>query len=252
MAQTVAEILVDQMVEVGIRKVYGIVGDSANPIVDALRRHESRHRVRPRPQRGGGGLRRRRGRPDLGPPDRRARLVRPGQPAPAQRALRLPAQRGAGLRHRDAHPEHGDRQRLLPGDQPRGHLLRLHQLLRPAVRPRRRCRGSPSSPCRPRSSSAGSGMVILPGDVAAQKVEHPMLRHPVLTDRPVSRPTEAALDKAVELVSQAKKIAIHGGEGTRRGARRGAGRSRASCRPRCRSPTAARTCSRPTTRRRSG
>ena len=41
MAQTVAEILVDQMVEVGIRKVYGIVGDSANPIVDALRRHES-------------------------------------------------------------------------------------------------------------------------------------------------------------------------------------------------------------------
>ena len=41
MAQTVAEILVDQMMEVGIRKVYGIVGDSANPIVDALRRHES-------------------------------------------------------------------------------------------------------------------------------------------------------------------------------------------------------------------
>ena len=41
MAKTVAEILVDQMVEVGIRKVYGIVGDSANPIVDALRRHTS-------------------------------------------------------------------------------------------------------------------------------------------------------------------------------------------------------------------
>ncbi len=41
MAQTVAEILIDQMVEAGIRKVYGIVGDSANPIVDALRRHEA-------------------------------------------------------------------------------------------------------------------------------------------------------------------------------------------------------------------
>src|ERR1043165_5575783 len=39
MAQTVAEVLVDQMVEAGIRNVYGIVGDSANPIVDALRRH---------------------------------------------------------------------------------------------------------------------------------------------------------------------------------------------------------------------
>ena len=42
MAQTVAEILIDQMVEAGIRKVYGIVGDSANPIVDALRRHAQR------------------------------------------------------------------------------------------------------------------------------------------------------------------------------------------------------------------
>ena len=40
MSKTVAEILVDQMVEAGIKKVYGIVGDSANPIVDALRRHE--------------------------------------------------------------------------------------------------------------------------------------------------------------------------------------------------------------------
>ena len=38
-AQTVAEMLVDQMVEAGIRNVYGIVGDSANPIVDAMRRH---------------------------------------------------------------------------------------------------------------------------------------------------------------------------------------------------------------------
>ena len=41
MGTTVAEQLVDQMVEAGIRKVYGIVGDSANPIVDALRRHEA-------------------------------------------------------------------------------------------------------------------------------------------------------------------------------------------------------------------
>ena len=61
----------------------------------------------------------------------------------------------------------------------------------------------------------GVGMVILPGDVAAQKVDHPMLRHPILTDRPVIRPTDDALDRAVELVARAKKIAIHGGEGTR-------------------------------------
>ena len=38
MAQTVAEVLVEQMIEAGIRKVYGIVGDSLNPVTDALRR----------------------------------------------------------------------------------------------------------------------------------------------------------------------------------------------------------------------
>ena len=112
------------------------------------------HRVRPRAQRGGRGLRGRGRRAGLGPADRRARLVRTREPAPGQRALRLPAQRGAGVRHRDAHPEHRDRQRLLPGDQPRGDLLRLHQLLRPDVHARVRCRASPSWPCRQRSSSA--------------------------------------------------------------------------------------------------
>ena len=97
----------------------------------------------------------------------------------------------------------------------------------------------------------GVGMIILPGDVAAQKVDHPMLPHPILTDRPVMRPTEAALDKAVELVSRAEKIAIHGGEGTR-DAREEVLRLSRPCTPRCRTPTAARTCSRPTTRPPSG
>lgn len=58
-------------------------------------------------------------------------------------------------------------------------------------------------------------MVILPGDVAAQTVDHPMLPHPILTDRPVSRPTDEALDQAADLVAKAKKVVIHGGEGTR-------------------------------------
>ena len=59
-------------------------------------------------------------------------------------------------------------------------------------------------------------MVILPGDVAAAKVEQPMLKH---ADRrpsgPSIRPTEAALDRAAELVGGAEKIVIYGGEGTR-------------------------------------
>jgi pyruvate dehydrogenase (quinone) len=37
-ARTIADQLVDQLVDAGIRHVYGIVGDSLNPIVDAVRR----------------------------------------------------------------------------------------------------------------------------------------------------------------------------------------------------------------------
>jgi len=38
MASTVSEHLVDQLVAVGVQRIYGIVGDSLNPIVDAVRR----------------------------------------------------------------------------------------------------------------------------------------------------------------------------------------------------------------------
>ena len=38
MAQTIADQLVSQLVEAGVRRIYGIVGDSLNPVVDAVRR----------------------------------------------------------------------------------------------------------------------------------------------------------------------------------------------------------------------
>src|SRR5690348_13157776 len=41
MGTTVAEQLVEIMVRAGLRTVYGIVGDSANPVVDAIRRAEA-------------------------------------------------------------------------------------------------------------------------------------------------------------------------------------------------------------------
>ncbi len=37
-SKTVADQLVSQLVEAGVRRIYGIVGDSLNPVVDAVRR----------------------------------------------------------------------------------------------------------------------------------------------------------------------------------------------------------------------
>src|SRR6516165_6048698 len=39
MAHTVAEHLVDILVQAGVRQIYGVVGDSLNPVTDALRRN---------------------------------------------------------------------------------------------------------------------------------------------------------------------------------------------------------------------
>jgi hypothetical protein len=38
MARTVAEHLVDTLAQAGVRQIYGVVGDSLNPVTDALRR----------------------------------------------------------------------------------------------------------------------------------------------------------------------------------------------------------------------
>ncbi len=66
-AHTVADQLVEQLVDAGVRRIYGIVGDSLNPVVDAVRRTggvprrvastgytcgtRKRQRSRPRPMR---------------------------------------------------------------------------------------------------------------------------------------------------------------------------------------------------------
>ena len=214
MAQTVAEILVDQMVEVGIRKVYGIVGDSANPIVDALRRHEADIEfVHVRNEEAGafaaGADAQVSGRPTAvlgssGPGS--LHLVnglydcqRNGAPVFAI-ATHIPSTEIGSDYFQETNPE-----QIFSGCthycalvSTAGQMPRISELaLQAAILER------------------GVGMVILPGDVAAQTVDHPMLRHPVLTDRPVIRPDDTALDKAAELIAAAGKIAIHGGEGTR-------------------------------------
>src|ERR1700691_3363754 len=41
MSRTIAEELVDTLVQAGVKRIYGIVGDSLNPVTDALRRNKT-------------------------------------------------------------------------------------------------------------------------------------------------------------------------------------------------------------------
>ena len=253
MAQTVAEILVDQMVEVGIRKVYGIVGDSANPIVDALRRHESRHRVRARPQRGGGRLRRRCRRPDLGPSDRRPRVVGAGQPAPAQRPLRLPAQRGARCspspptsrapRSAAATSRRPTPRRSSPAAPTTCALISI---------------GRPDAPHLRARAAGGHPRARRRHDHPARRRRGPEVEHadaaPPGAHRPAGDPArrDEALDKAVAADRRGQEDRDPRRRGHPQRPRRGARALARRSRPRSPSPTAARTCSRPTTRPASG
>src|ERR1700683_4650530 len=40
MAQTVANILVDTLQQIGVRQIFGLIGDSLNPLADAVRRSD--------------------------------------------------------------------------------------------------------------------------------------------------------------------------------------------------------------------
>ena len=44
MAKSAAEQIVELMIDAGIQRVYGVVGDSINPIVDAIRRTDGKLR----------------------------------------------------------------------------------------------------------------------------------------------------------------------------------------------------------------
>ena len=177
MAQTVAEVLVDQMVEAGIRKVYGIVGDSANPIVDALRRHTADIKFVHVRNEEAGAFAAGADAQISGTADRGARLVRARQRASAQRSLRLPAQRRVGVRDRDAHPADA---RSAPATSRRpsprqifaGCCNYVAMITSPDQMPR-----LSELALQAAILERGVGMVILPGDVGAPKVTKPMLKH---------------------------------------------------------------------------
>lgn len=116
--QTVAEQFIDILVRAGVQRLYGVVGDSLNPVVDAVRRNRSLEWVHVRHEEtaafAAGAEAQLTGRLAAC-----SKLLRPGQPASDQRPVRRPPLDGPGARARLAHPQQRDRHQLLPGDAPR-------------------------------------------------------------------------------------------------------------------------------------
>jgi pyruvate dehydrogenase (quinone) len=195
MAKTVASILVDQMVEAGIRKVYGIVGDSANPIVDALRRNEADIEfVHVRNEEAGA-------------------FAAGADALLSRRPTAVLGSSGPGSVHllnglydcqRNGASVFAIATHIPSSEIGTGYF----QETRPEFIFEHCCNyvGTISSPAQmPRISELaiqaatmgrGVGMVIVPGDIAAAEVRHELIAHPLICVRPVIRPADVDLRAA--------------------------------------------------------
>lgn len=211
---TVAGVLVDQMVEAGIRHVWGVVGDSANPIVDAIRRHPAGVRfIHVRNEEAGafsaGADALLSGRPvavlgSAGPGS--VHLLNGlydchhnGAPVFAI-ATHIPSKEIGTSYHQETSPEgiFAGCSHLVETATSAAQMPRLSKLVIEAAVLER-----------------GVGVLILPGDIAAATVPSPAEKHVISATRPVTRPDDGLLDRARDLIAANEKIVIFGGEGTR-------------------------------------
>ena len=195
MARTVADQMVEILAAAGVKRIYGIVGDSLNGFTDALRR-AWRHRMAARAPRRGRRLRRRRRRACHRAARGLRRQLRPRQPAPHQRPLRLPSLARAGGGDRGAHSLARDRlatisRRRIPSSCSTNAPAIASSSRRPS-----RCRACSRSRCAGRSSSAASASSSIPGDVALKPA----------VDAPAPKPAglvpAAPVDRAVGRVAR--------------------------------------------------
>ena len=214
MSRNVAEHLVDLMLAAGIRHVYGMVGDSANPVIDAIRRAadeltfvQVRHEeagafaagaealITGRPtavigSSGPGSLHLLNGLYDCD---------RNGAPVFAI-VTHIPSHEIGTDYFQETRPEliFADCTRYIgyvtaPGQMPRLAALALEAAI----------------------LERGVGMVIVPGDVGVMQVEGPTDNRPLAKSRPKIRPLDADLDTLAERIEASSRPMIFGGEGCR-------------------------------------
>ncbi len=212
MVQTVSENLVSLMIEAGIRHLYGIVGDSANPLIDAVHRSDGKIRfINVRNEEAGafaagaeagvtGGLAAVFG--SCGPGslhllnglydcDKNSASV-------FAIATHIPLAEIGSQYFQETRPDwiFADCTKYLGYATTALQMPRLAELaLQVAV------------------LEKGVGMVILPGDVGREKIDTPLLPRPIPTSRPMTLPAPDELDHLARLIEHARKIVIYGGAG---------------------------------------
>jgi pyruvate dehydrogenase (quinone) len=214
MAKTAADQVAEMMIDAGIQRVYGVVGDSINPIVDAIRRNEGKLRwVHCRNE-------------EVAAFAAGADALLSGQIAACAGSCgpgNLHLIQGLYNSHRNRAPVFA-----IAGQVPTRFLgTEYFQETHPerifrdctfyceaaytAVQATTMSRMAIQTAITKR----GVGMVCIPGDTLAQPAAVDVPAHPFNTDVPRIRPTDADLDKLAQILNSAVRPLIFGGEGCR-------------------------------------
>ncbi|MFD0356484.1 pyruvate dehydrogenase [Streptomyces sp. NPDC127110] len=210
--QNVAEQFVDILVRAGVRRMYGVVGDSLNPVVDAIRRTGGIEWIQVRHE----------------------ETAAFAAGAEAQITGRLAACAGScgpgnlhlinGLydAHRSMAPVLALASHIPSGEIGLGYFQETHpdQLFRecshyselisnPAQMPRLL-----QSAVQHAIGRGGVSVVALPGDIAAQPAPEKAVQHALVTARPTVRPGEGEIEKLVRLIDEADRVTLFCGSGT--------------------------------------
>ena len=130
--ENVADLIVETLSQAGVKRIFGVVGDSLNGLTEALRRRKrstgSTCAMRRSPL--SQPRARRKSPADL----RLRRVLRAGQSASDQRLVRCASQPRSGAGDRRANSFRGNRRRLFSGDPSAGAVPGMQSLLRAGLR----------------------------------------------------------------------------------------------------------------------
>jgi pyruvate dehydrogenase (quinone) len=211
MSRTVAEHLVDTLAGAGVRRVYGIVGDSLNPVTDAIRRGDKVRWVHVRHE-------------ETAAFAAGAEAQLTGQLAVCAGSCgpgNLHLINGLFDAHRSMAPVLAIAAHIPSSEVGTGYFQETHpdQLFRECSHycelisnPRQMPRVLQTA-MQHAVSKQGVSVIVLSGDVAAAEVSSNGLAHGLVTAVPVVRPADADLARLADLLNAAKKVTLFCGSG---------------------------------------
>ncbi|MFE2524428.1 pyruvate dehydrogenase [Streptomyces sp. NPDC059382] len=210
--QNVAEQFVDILVRAGVQRMYGVVGDSLNPVVDAIRRTDGIEWIQVRHE----------------------ETAAFAAGAEAQITGRLAACAGScgpgnlhlinGLydAHRSMAPVLALASHIPSGEIGLGFFQETHPdrlftecshyselISNPRQMPR-----VLQTAIQHAIGRSGVGVIALPGDIASLPAPEKSVEHALMTARPTVRPGDGEIEKLVRLIDEADKVTLFCGSGT--------------------------------------